>query len=173
MEHVIESIRHIAFGRRVFISHAREDAKIAERIALAVRGRDCKVFLDENDLPPGGNYEARIHQAIKSSSVLVFLISPASVSEGRYPLTELKFAEQKWQHPADHVLPVPVAETPFESIPEYLRAASIMKIRGDVAAEVAAAVDAMLPKSAKLMGALAATVAIVIASLSTLYVWPR
>ena len=173
MERVIESIRHIAFGRRVFISHAREDAKIAERIALAVRGRNCKVFLDEHDLPPGGNYEARIHQAIKSSSVFVFLISPASVSEGRYPLTELKFAEQKWSHPADHVLPVPVAETPFESIPEYLRAASIMKIRGDIAAEVAAAVDAMLPKTAKLMGAFAATLAIAIAGLSALYVWPR
>jgi TIR domain len=173
MERVIESIRHIAFGRRVFISHAREDAKIAERIALAVRGRNCKVFLDEHDLPPGGNYEARIHQAIKSSSVFVFLISPASVSEGRYPLTELKFAEQKWSHPADRVLPVPVGETPFESIPEYLRAASIMKPRGDVAAEVAAAVDAMLPKTAKLMGALAATLVIAIAGLSALYVWPR
>lgn len=173
MERVIESIKHIAFGRRVFISHAREDAKIAERIALAVRGRHCKVFLDEHDLPPGGNYEARIHQAIKSSSVFVFLISPASVTEGRYPLTELKFAREKWSHPADHVLPVPVVETPFERVPEYLRAASIMKTHGDVPAEVAAAVDAMLPKTRKRVGAIAAGLAIVIVGLSAFYLGPR
>jgi len=173
MEGSIQSFKRLALGRRVFISHAREDSKIAERIALAIRGRDCTVFLDEQDLPPGGNYEARIYQAIKSSSVFVFLISPASVSEGRYPLTELKFAEQKWPHPADRVLPVLVADMPIDHVPEYLRAASVMKARGDLAAEVAAAVDTMLPKFAKLIGAMAATVAIAIAGLSAFYVWPR
>ena len=173
MDRSIQSLKRLALGRRVFISHAREDSKIAERIALAIRGRDCTVFLDEQDLPPGGNYEARIYQAIKSSSVFVFLISPASVSEGRYPLTELKFAEQKWPHPADRVLPVLVADMPIDHVPEYLRAASIMKARGDLAAEVAAAVDAMLPKTARLAGALAATVAIAIAGASAFYLRPH
>jgi TIR domain len=173
MEGSIQSLKRLALGRRVFISHAREDAKIAARIALAIRGRDCTVFLDEQDLPPGGNYEARIYQAIQSSSVFVFLISPASVSEGRYPLTELKFAEQKWPHPADRVLPVLVADMPIDHVPEYLRAASVMKARGDLAAEVAAAADSMLPRRARLMGAVAATVALAIAGLSALYVWPR
>jgi hypothetical protein len=173
MEGSIQSLKRLALGRRVFISHAREDAKIAARIALAIRGRDCTVFLDEQDLPPGGNYEARIYQAIQSSSVFVFLISPASVSEGRYPLTELKFAEQKWPHPADRVLPVLVADMPIDHVPEYLRAASVMKARGDLAAEVAAAADSMLPRRARLMGAVAATVALAIAGLVTAYVWPH
>jgi hypothetical protein len=169
MERSIRSLKHGALGRRVFVSHAREDAKLAERIALAIRGRDCTVFLDANDLPPGGNYEARIHQAIKSSSVFVFLISPASVSDGRYPLTELKFAEQRWTHPANHVLPVFATEMPIDHVPEYLRAASIMKARGDLAAEVAAAVDEMLPKTARFAGTLATTIAVAIAGASLLY----
>jgi hypothetical protein len=78
----------MSMARYIFISYASEHRALAERIAFSLRGRGFRVFLDKDDLPPGGSYDDRIHGAIASSSALVFLVSPESVTPGRYTLTE-------------------------------------------------------------------------------------
>ena len=44
------------------------------------------------------------------------------MSKGRYTMTELRFAEEKWRSPAGRVLPVMVQATDTAAIPAYLRA---------------------------------------------------
>jgi tetratricopeptide (TPR) repeat protein len=127
----------------VFISYASEQRSAAEEIALALRGEGHQVFFDRSDLPEGDAYNQRIREAIYSSELLIFLVSPEAVSSGRYTLTELRFAEEKWQSPAGHVLPVMVAPTTAAAMPAYLRAVVILRPAGNVAAEVLAAVDRM------------------------------
>jgi tetratricopeptide (TPR) repeat protein len=63
------------------------------------------------------------------------------VSEGRYTLTELRFAEERWRSPAGRVLPVMARPTDTAAIPAYLRAVVILRPAGNVPAEVVAAVD--------------------------------
>jgi tetratricopeptide (TPR) repeat protein len=94
-------------------------------------------------LPAGESFDARIRSAIEESDLFIFLISRESVAQGRYTLTELKFAEQKWGHPGGHVLPVLIEPTPMEAIPAFLRAVTILQPRGNLAAEVTAEVDRM------------------------------
>jgi hypothetical protein len=101
------------------------------------------VFRDRSALPPGESFDARIRAAIEESDLLIFLINRESVSAGHYTLTELKFAEQKWGHPAGHVLPVLTEPIPKESIPDFLRAVTMLQPKGDLAAEVTAEVDRM------------------------------
>jgi hypothetical protein len=96
------------------------------------------VFRDRTSLPTGEAFDARIRTAIEESDLFVFLISPMSVVQGRYTLTELKFAEQVWPHPGGHVLPVMVEPVPIDAIPPFLRAVTILTPRGNLAAEVAA-----------------------------------
>jgi hypothetical protein len=127
----------------VFLSHASEDVAISEEIALAIRGAGLKVFLDDNDLPPAGDYHARIRNAIAQSDYFVFLVSPDSVAAGRYTLTELKLAQEKWTHPGNRVLPVIVRPTPMTEIPAYLKAVTMLTPRGSAAAEVASALEAL------------------------------
>jgi hypothetical protein len=124
----------------VFLSYASSLDATAERIELALKGEGYAVFRDRSALPPGEAFDERIRAAIEDSDLFVFLISPDSVTPGRYTLSELKFAEQKWQHPAGRVLPVLVEPTPREAIPAFLRAVSILKPRGNLVAEVAAEV---------------------------------
>jgi hypothetical protein len=124
----------------VFISYASEHRPIAERIALSLRGRGYKVFLDKDDLPAGASYDDKIHQAILSSGAFIFLISPESIADGRYTLTELKFARERWPNPSRSVLPVVVAKTDLARVPDYLKAVTILEPHGNVAAEVSAAV---------------------------------
>jgi tetratricopeptide (TPR) repeat protein len=127
----------------VFLSYSSEQADAAARIELSLKEDGHEVFRDRSSLPPGEAYDSRIRDALAESDIFVFLISRASVSAGRYTLTELKFAEQKWGHPGGHVLPVEVEPVPKEAIPPYLRAVTILTPQGNLAAEVAAAVALM------------------------------
>ncbi len=75
---------------------------------------------------------------------MVFLISPESVTKGRYTLSELAFARTKWPNPSNRVLPVMMARTPLDQVPTYLKAVTILEPQGSAAAETRAAVDRML-----------------------------
>jgi TIR domain/VHL beta domain len=125
----------------IFLSYASPD-----KIALSLRSRGHQVFLDRDDLPAGQSYDEQIAQAVKKSQIFVFLISPDSVGEGRYALTELKFARRKWNVPDGHVLPVMVRKTALEQVPPYLKAVAILEPSGSAAAETSAAVGEMEEK---------------------------
>ena len=127
----------------IFLSYASEQSDAATQIELSLRGNGYSVFRDRTSLPPGETFDARILTAIEESDLFIFLISRDSIAQGRYTLTELKFAEQKWGHPAGHVLPVLLEPVPKEAIPNFLRAVTMLQPRGNVTAEVAAAVARM------------------------------
>jgi PAS domain-containing protein len=126
--------------RTIFLSYSSPQSEAATRIELSLKGEGHCVFRDRSALPPGESFDARIRAAIEESDLLIFLINRESVSEGHYTLTELKFAEQKWGHPAGHVLPVLTEPIAKEAIPEFLRAVTMLQPRGDLAAEVTAEV---------------------------------
>jgi hypothetical protein len=128
---------------KIFLAYASQDKRAAESIAFSLRSRGYKVFLDRDDLPAGASYDQRIESAIQDSDIFLFLISPDSVAEGRFTLTELEFARQKWAYPDNHVLPVLARKTPLDDVDPYLKAVTILAPRGDIAAETGAAVDKM------------------------------
>jgi hypothetical protein len=130
-------------GRAIFLSYASDEARLAERIELALESAGHQVFRDRSELDAGEAFDARIRAALDASDLLIFLITPRSVMEGRYTLSELTFARHKWPRPGGHVLPVLVTATPLDRIPEYLKAVTILEPRGEVASEIVAAVDRM------------------------------
>lgn len=115
----------------------------AEEIQLAALGAGHEVFFDEASLPPGSDYNSRIREAIEQSDAFIFLISPNSVGKGRYVHTELKLAKIKWPKPWGTVLPVMIAPTEYKLIDRYLTAITILEPLGNVAAEVAAALNTL------------------------------
>ena len=128
---------------KVFLSYPKEQRKIADQINLALLAQGYDVFFDRDKLPPGDDYNAAIHRELMESELLVFLVTPGSVKQGKYTMTELKFARQKWPSPVGRILPVMVSPTDFEIIPDYLAAVTIEEARGNVAAEVVARVNEM------------------------------
>jgi hypothetical protein len=128
---------------KIFLSYASQDQAIAEAVAFLLRSRQYEVFLDRDDLPPGESYDQRIERAVDDSEIFIFLISPDSVAEGRYTLTELNFARRRWPDVNGRVLPVIARKTPLEQVPSYLKAVTILEPAGNIAAETSAAVDEM------------------------------
>jgi hypothetical protein len=132
------------FQNRIFISYAAQQRAVAENLALALRGRGHDVFLDKDELPPGRTFDQQIKRAVDGSDLFIFLISPQSVTPGCYALTELAFAREKWNSPYNRVLPVMIDETDLAAVPAYLKAVTLLRPQGNVAAEVGAVVDTLL-----------------------------
>src|SRR5262245_16889051 len=128
---------------RIFISVAGPDRPKVEEVALALKDEGHKVFLDEHELPPGESYHRRIREAISRADLAVFFISPLSLQADRYTLSELKLLQEKWSHPRGRVLPTLLTPMDLNKVPAYLRAVSICKPKGNVAAEVAFEVSRM------------------------------
>jgi hypothetical protein len=131
--------------RTIFICHASEDTHFAERIQLALLGAGYEVFFDEQSLPPGGDYHARIERAIRTCDLFIFLITSSSIAPGKFTMTELKFARERWPSPVGRVLAINIQGLPASEIPAYLTAGTILSVAGNVASEVRASVEQMLP----------------------------
>ena len=103
------------------------------------------VFFDRDQLPAADSFDERISRAISISDIMIFLVSPDAVAPGRYTLTELVFARKKWPSAKGRVFPVLTLPTPNETIPGYLKSIQFLTTEGNVAAEVAAVVDEIIP----------------------------
>jgi len=68
-------------ARRVFISHASEDQRLARSVAATLRRQGWDVWLDESDIRGGGSWAASIQQALRSCSVVVLLVTADSVAK--------------------------------------------------------------------------------------------
>jgi hypothetical protein len=88
----------------IFLSYASEDKATAESITFSLRDRGHTVFLDRDHPTAGESFDQQIERAVNESDIFIFLISPDSIAEGRYTLTELKFARHKWRSPNNRVL---------------------------------------------------------------------
>lgn len=64
---------------RVFLSYARSDAAMVDRIASDLKGEGIDVWLDRDELAPGQLWVKQIEDAISQSDFLLFFISQKSL----------------------------------------------------------------------------------------------
>jgi hypothetical protein len=103
---------------KLFISYAHEQRPVAEEVNASLAARGFDVFFDRSDLPSGEEYDRRIKHAV-----------------------ELAIRRRSHPNPSGTVLPVMVKAALLRRLDAYLRAVTILYPQGNVAAEVAAAVD--------------------------------
>jgi hypothetical protein len=156
---------------KLFISYSSTRQDLSERLRLALEAEGHEVFADRADLRAGEAFHERLREAIQAAELFIFLISPESVAPGSYTLAELNVAEQRWRVPAGHVLPVVVAPTERASIPPYLLAVTLLQPKGDVVAEVVAAVAALRPKGRRGAIVVALALAAIVLAAGGAYGW--
>lgn len=133
---------------KIFVSHAHEQATIADALTLALRQDGHEVFFDRDALKAGEGFHATIRASIQQIDLLIFLVSPQSLESGSYARTELEIARERWPNPSGHVLPVLAEATPFATIPSYLTAVTVLAPQGDPVAETAARVASLTAREA-------------------------
>ncbi len=67
-------------AKRIFVSHASEDKRLARMIAGILRRQGWEPWIDESGIIGGSSWAASIQQALKASSVVVLLITANSVA---------------------------------------------------------------------------------------------
>lgn len=126
----------------VFVSYAREQHELGEEIAQALKNAGHDVFFDLDSIPAGSDYNDRIRTFIMDADRMVFLASRASLASGKFTLTEVQFAKERWPSPQARVFPVIVDDTIKPSdLPVYFRSVSVLQVQGNTTAEVVAAVE--------------------------------
>lgn len=64
---------------QIFISYSRKDADFANDLAMRLRHRNFRVWMDKTDIKSGSNWQEVIKQSIHTSDVLLVILSPDSV----------------------------------------------------------------------------------------------
>lgn len=135
---------------RVFISYSSHQRELAERIAITLRSEGHEVFFDRHKLVPGEAFHAKIRAEVRQADLMVFLISPQSVSIDSYARTELRVVEREWKSPAGRIIPVLAEATPMKDVPAFLREVQMVERGRNVVAEVAYAVDIINREASKI-----------------------
>lgn len=93
---------------KVFISYARKDSAMAQRLYHDLKGAGAEPWLDIENLLPGQQWKHEIHRAIKDCNYFVALLSEQSVSIRGFAQSELKYAlEVLDEFPEDQVFVIP------------------------------------------------------------------
>ncbi|HEX7678024.1 MAG TPA: toll/interleukin-1 receptor domain-containing protein [Thermoanaerobaculia bacterium] len=94
---------------RPFISYAREDREVAQRLYRDLRAAGAQPWLDTEDLLGGQDWEVSITRAIRESSQFLALISAHSVNKKGFVQKELRHALELLEtFPPDEVFVIPV-----------------------------------------------------------------
>ncbi len=105
---------------RVFLAHAKEDRELARSIYDDLVSDGISPWLDEKDLVPGQDWALEITEALRSSDVVLVLVSSKAVTKRGYFQKEIRraidFAEYEPEG-AIYVIPVLLEDCP---VPTFL-----------------------------------------------------
>jgi hypothetical protein len=91
-----------------FISYSRDDQDFAMRLRSELRNANIKGWRDIDDIPPGAPWDDQIASAIRSCSVVLFIVTPASV-KSQNVADELSYAREQTKP----ILPLIFSEAPL------------------------------------------------------------
>ncbi|NTW20958.1 MAG: TIR domain-containing protein [Nostocales cyanobacterium W4_Combined_metabat2_030] len=93
----------------VFLSYARENSDIAERLYMSLREKEINVWLDSKCLKPGVNWKLEINNVIKNARYYILLISKHSINKRGFVQKEIREALDILQEfPRNQIFIIPV-----------------------------------------------------------------
>jgi hypothetical protein len=108
---------------KVFLSHAHEDAEVADRIGQALQEAGVSAFYHQLGLSPGDSINRAISSELSASDFVVLLLSPAAL-QSSWMMEEVEtLARSEWRQRAISLIPVKIRPC---RIPDFLYKWSII-----------------------------------------------
>jgi hypothetical protein len=130
------------FRQKVFIAYASDAEAFAKSVSARLRSAGFRSALDTEFLSPGSSFDRALEDAIRSSSLFLFIVSSRSCEPDAYARTELHWAVTS----ARHILGVfaPSNDWPELEPPPEIAARTLVSPHGDRAANVVSEVRKIL-----------------------------
>ncbi|RMG73186.1 MAG: toll/interleukin-1 receptor domain-containing protein, partial [Chloroflexi bacterium] len=149
MFHEVEAVPplpevHPRDPRRVFISHAHEDAELAQRLAADLEAEGWPVWIAPDSILPGEKWVTAVSRGLDECGVFVLLLTPHAVAS-RWVRHETDVAVELEQEGEMRLIPLQVEAC---RIPALWRAYQRIPFRGGYAAGLARLLAALAGKSA-------------------------
>lgn len=125
--------------RRVYLSYAQSDRRLAATLAKDLNAAGFTVWSDQEVLP-GDNWARKVAEALEESEAMVVIVSPAAAKSERVH-REVEFALGSPRY-ADRLIPVvvkPTRDMPW--ILDELEPVSVKKAKGEVSRHVIEALE--------------------------------
>ncbi len=136
--------------KKVFLSYAREDLKIAKKIYDDLTDKGVNVWLDDDALLPGQNWRNEITKAIKGSNYFLAVLSSNSVSKKGYVQKEVKIALEELElYPKGKIFIIPVRIDDCEPDDEKLGALHWADLSSDYDAGIQKILRVLAPPERK------------------------
>lgn len=117
---------------RPFISYAREDRRLAERLYNDLRKHGVDPWIDTQKMVAGQKWRDTIRRAIRKATHVIVLISRNSVAKTGYVQAEIKVALSLYEEmPDERVFLIPVRLDDSEPTHEVLRDLQWVELGGD------------------------------------------
>ena len=81
-------------SQSIFLSYCREDSDFTQQLVADLKAAGADVWIDQLDIEPGVQWDATVEEALKRCSVLLVILSRASVKSGNVR-DEVSFALSK------------------------------------------------------------------------------
>ena len=104
----------------VFISYAKEDNALAERLYSDLKMRELKVWKDSHELLPGEKWEHKIRKTLKEYEFVILCLSLSSIKKVGFFQEELKIAtalQRKRPSSAVYIIPIRFDEFDENELP--------------------------------------------------------
>jgi hypothetical protein len=108
-----------------FISYSHLDRGFAVHLQSALKSSGKTIWVDETDIPSGSRWAEDLKVAIEDADSFVFVISPDSVASEECKM-ELSYAVELHKR----IIPLNLRATPFDALPESIRAVQFVPPRG-------------------------------------------
>lgn len=108
----------MAKASKVYITHARSDAEIAQRLSRGLVDHGFDVY-DDVSIGAGENWAKEVGDALENADAMVVLLSPDAM-ESEWVRNDIRFALTNRRF-AGKLFPVLVRTTPRDKIPWILR----------------------------------------------------
>jgi hypothetical protein len=123
---------------KIFVSYPEVHSGYAQKLIQALVAQRHELVSERlppasrrplRDAEPGAVRDAE-HDAMVAADLFIFVLAPESLAAGSATRLALRRAQRRWPEPAGHVLTVPVAPTPWQDIPSYLRQCTRVRAPG-------------------------------------------
>ena len=134
----------------VFISHSSEDKEFVRSLAAQLKNRDIPVWVDEEELLPGANWQSAIERAIRDASVILVVVSENSAHSSWQNLEIGMALSLTQQMPPDAQLVIPIRLRRDDQVPElpyFLKMRQSLESNASDVADVAESVANAIERS--------------------------